>query len=105
MRKQEPFKYIQVHTDTGIVIERQGIHEPDLAIHLVLVIAGDATEFEAYRKVHITSIKPDDILIYVENKFTALGVTADYIKIVGSATSRSDFEELKEACIQKLRRD
>lgn len=98
------FKINRFFTETGIVIEREGKVEPDMSVQVVLVIAGNPAEFETYKQVHNAKIKSNDVLIYIDNKLSALGVEADYIKIVGSAEKRTDFEMLKETCIDKLKR-
>lgn len=98
------FKINRYFTDTGIVIEREGVIEPDMSVQVVLVIAGNPAEFETYKQVHETEIKTDDVLIYIDNKLSAFGVEANYIKIVGSAEKRKDFELLQETCIDKLKK-
>lgn len=93
-------KLNRIHTETGIILEYDNVNEPDLKSHLVLIIAGSSKEFENYK---ITHDNKTDHLVYALNKEAILGCRADYIKIIGTAEERSDYLDLEDACIERLK--
>lgn len=94
--------YSKIHTEGGYIIHKKSNIIDSSKINVILVIAGNPVEFEAYKKKHNPGIHSKDVLIYVANKFTVLGIESDYITVIGSGEKRIDFSEVLAASISTL---